>query len=281
MPSSSTSSILDRTRLALHSELSHSFVTPRVPTVLKPLPVKAAEELPPEQQKKPRGADDEQRCEECGSKDSKKDNLMLLCDGEGCGRGFHMLCLDPPMATEPEDEEWLCPICKPPRPPFMPADEHKMEFTKGTKVWAKDKKGFWGQASVIGYEAATEAPGGSSGSSPVKARARITFKGFSAKFDEWINVGAGCARAHGSECVTSFFVCNPLNLSLSLVCVCVCCRHPGRSKIRPLAEGWEGQSGYEDRHYVIAEIIDVQMKNGRRLYKTTWEGYDEDEYAQA
>ena len=77
----------------------------------------------------------------------------------------------------------------------MPADEHKMEFTKGTKVWAKDKKGFWGQASVIGYEAATEAPGGSSGSSPVKARARITFKGFSAKFDEWINVGAGCARA--------------------------------------------------------------------------------------
>ena len=65
------------------------------------------------------------------------------------------------------------------------------------------------------------------------------------------------------------------------MCVCVCCRHPGRSKIRPLAEGWEGQSGYEDRHYVIAEIIDVQMKNGRRLYKTTWEGYDEDECAQA
>ena len=103
----------------------------------------------------------------------------------------------------------------------MPADEHKMEFTKGTKVWAKDKKGFWGQASVIGYEAATEAPGGSSGSSPVKARARITFKGFSAKFDEWINVGAGCApRAHGSE-FHLFFLFAILS-SLTLSCVCVC-----------------------------------------------------------
>ena len=102
----------------------------------------------------------------------------------------------------------------------MPADEHKMEFTKGTKVWAKDKKGFWGQASVIGYEAATEAPGGSSGSSPVKARARITFKGFSAKFDEWINVGAGCARAHGSGCVTFFCLQSSEPLSLSRVCVC-------------------------------------------------------------
>ena len=89
------------------------------------------------------------------------------------------------------------------------------------KVWAKDKKGFWGQASVIGYEAATEAPGGSSGSSPVKARARITFKGFSAKFDEWINVGAGCARARKRMRHLFCLQSSELSLSLSLVCVCV------------------------------------------------------------
>jgi hypothetical protein len=35
---------------------------------------------------------------------------MLLCDG--CDRGFHMFCLDPPL-DQPPAAFWYCPACLP------------------------------------------------------------------------------------------------------------------------------------------------------------------------
>lgn len=52
-------------------------------------------------------------CAKCSSKDLAADNDIILCDGS-CERGFHQLCLEPPLLKEdipPGDEAWLCPGC--------------------------------------------------------------------------------------------------------------------------------------------------------------------------
>ncbi|KAK7280295.1 hypothetical protein RJT34_25357 [Clitoria ternatea] len=52
-------------------------------------------------------------CAKCQSKELCTNNDIILCDGV-CDRGFHQLCLDPPLLTEdipPGDEGWLCPGC--------------------------------------------------------------------------------------------------------------------------------------------------------------------------
>ncbi|OIS97315.1 PREDICTED: pathogenesis-related homeodomain protein [Nicotiana attenuata] len=52
-------------------------------------------------------------CAKCGAKDLPADNDIILCDG-ACERGFHQLCLEPPLLKEdipPDDEGWLCPGC--------------------------------------------------------------------------------------------------------------------------------------------------------------------------
>ena len=47
------------------------------------------------------------RCEVCGEEGSE-DDVLLECDG--CLKGFHMGCLDPPLSEIPPGE-WLCPKC--------------------------------------------------------------------------------------------------------------------------------------------------------------------------
>ncbi|XP_049410821.1 pathogenesis-related homeodomain protein [Solanum stenotomum] len=52
-------------------------------------------------------------CAKCGSMDLPADNDIILCDG-ACERGFHQLCVEPPLLKEdipPDDEGWLCPGC--------------------------------------------------------------------------------------------------------------------------------------------------------------------------
>ena len=49
---------------------------------------------------------DETACQDCGSTDRGEE--MLLCDG--CDHGYHMDCLDPPVAKIP-DGDWFCPVC--------------------------------------------------------------------------------------------------------------------------------------------------------------------------
>ncbi|KAI8816843.1 PLU-1-like protein-domain-containing protein [Fimicolochytrium jonesii] len=45
-------------------------------------------------------------CEMCGG--GENDEQMLLCDG--CNRGYHLYCFDPPMAAIPQTD-WFCPDC--------------------------------------------------------------------------------------------------------------------------------------------------------------------------
>ncbi|WOO79188.1 Lysine-specific demethylase 5A [Vanrija pseudolonga] len=46
-------------------------------------------------------------CEICGL--GNHASKILLCDG--CDRGFHTYCLDPPLASVPANDEWFCTAC--------------------------------------------------------------------------------------------------------------------------------------------------------------------------
>uniref|UniRef100_A0A4W4FEB3 E3 ubiquitin-protein ligase UHRF n=1 Tax=Electrophorus electricus TaxID=8005 RepID=A0A4W4FEB3_ELEEL len=47
-------------------------------------------------------------CCVCGGKQDA--HMQLLCDE--CNMAFHLYCLNPPLSTIPEDEDWYCPTCK-------------------------------------------------------------------------------------------------------------------------------------------------------------------------
>ncbi|XP_030852333.1 E3 ubiquitin-protein ligase UHRF1 isoform X2 [Strongylocentrotus purpuratus] len=47
-------------------------------------------------------------CHMCGNKED--DDKTLLCDE--CDMPFHIYCLDPPMESIPDVDEWYCPLCK-------------------------------------------------------------------------------------------------------------------------------------------------------------------------
>ena len=46
-------------------------------------------------------------CNVCGEPDDE--DVMLICDG--CFKGFHIYCLQPPLATVPSEDIWLCSGC--------------------------------------------------------------------------------------------------------------------------------------------------------------------------
>jgi len=58
---------------------------------------------------------DDLKCSCCHGGVATDDNDMLLCDGIGCYRAFHMQCLEPKVTLEEveagEDEAWFCPLC--------------------------------------------------------------------------------------------------------------------------------------------------------------------------
>jgi hypothetical protein len=49
------------------------------------------------------------KCECCGRGDDG--NKLLLCDGEGCNKGYHIFCIFPPLDEIPEDD-WFCDQCE-------------------------------------------------------------------------------------------------------------------------------------------------------------------------
>eukprot|EP00980_Cylindrotheca_fusiformis_P013490 scaffold3440_cov99-Cylindrotheca_fusiformis.AAC.1 len=74
--------------------------------------------------KKPNGDDDNDndsgvtlddlQCCICFVGDCTDDNDVILCDGEGCYRAYHMKCIQPavkPEDVQNEDEDWFCPMC--------------------------------------------------------------------------------------------------------------------------------------------------------------------------
>jgi len=58
---------------------------------------------------------DDAKCCICFVGDATDDNDLLLCDGLGCCRSFHMECLEPKFTLQDlegkEDEDWFCPLC--------------------------------------------------------------------------------------------------------------------------------------------------------------------------
>jgi hypothetical protein len=57
---------------------------------------------------------DDLQCCVCQVGDATDENDVLLCDGQGCYRAFHMKCIHPevtPKDIEDEDEDWFCPMC--------------------------------------------------------------------------------------------------------------------------------------------------------------------------
>ena len=58
---------------------------------------------------------DDLQCCVCFIGDASDDNDVLLCDGDGCYRAYHMKCVRPEIApddiSEDEDDDWFCPIC--------------------------------------------------------------------------------------------------------------------------------------------------------------------------
>ena len=51
---------------------------------------------------------DNMPCMICQKVEDSDENQMLLCDE--CNRGYHALCLNPPLTSIPK-EEWYCPEC--------------------------------------------------------------------------------------------------------------------------------------------------------------------------
>ena len=59
---------------------------------------------------------DNLRCHACMGNHASESNDMLLCDGMGCHRAFHMECLHPKVTPEEvaksgDDDDWFCPLC--------------------------------------------------------------------------------------------------------------------------------------------------------------------------
>lgn len=57
---------------------------------------------------------DNLRCCVCHQSDATDENDMIMCDGCGCYRAYHMRCLQPhvkPEEVENEEDDWFCPLC--------------------------------------------------------------------------------------------------------------------------------------------------------------------------
>jgi hypothetical protein len=135
-------------------------------------------------------SDDDQGapCEACHRVQWRDGNEMLLCDGEGCEKAYHMLCLPQPLASVPEGD-WLCPSCEAAASASAPvwdrSQELAMQLEGADRVcWACDRHGLWGKARVL----RVERHGGE------RCTARVSFSGFSKKYDEDIVVGDGRLR---------------------------------------------------------------------------------------
>lgn len=50
------------------------------------------------------------KCCICFKGDATDENDVLMCDGQGCFRAYHMQCLKP-VVSEVDDDDWFCPLC--------------------------------------------------------------------------------------------------------------------------------------------------------------------------
>lgn len=55
-----------------------------------------------------------------------------MCDE--CDMPYHMKCLDPPLTTLPEEDEWYCPLCKNDGSQVIKAGQKLKESSKKSKM---------------------------------------------------------------------------------------------------------------------------------------------------
>nr|CAB3267500.1 UHRF2 protein [Phallusia mammillata] len=75
------------------------------------------------------------KCKECGCNvcGEKKDfDKTLLCDE--CNLPFHTFCLDPPLDSLPEEDDWFCPLCRHDNSKIIEAGERLKENKKKSKM---------------------------------------------------------------------------------------------------------------------------------------------------
>ncbi|KAM4809973.1 E3 ubiquitin-protein ligase UHRF1 [Rhinophrynus dorsalis] len=69
-------------------------------------------------------------CHMCGGKQDPE--KQLLCDE--CDMAFHIYCLNPPLSTIPQDEDWYCPDCRNDASEVVLAGEKLKESKKKAKM---------------------------------------------------------------------------------------------------------------------------------------------------
>lgn len=58
---------------------------------------------------------DDLRCCVCHTNEATDENDLIMCDGAGCYRAYHMKCIKPEVKAsdlENEHDDWFCPICE-------------------------------------------------------------------------------------------------------------------------------------------------------------------------
>ncbi|EDO40465.1 predicted protein, partial [Nematostella vectensis] len=69
-------------------------------------------------------------CHQCGGKEDP--DKQLLCDE--CDMAYHIYCLDPPLESIPDDEDWYCPLCKTDASEVVQAGEKLKASKKKSKM---------------------------------------------------------------------------------------------------------------------------------------------------
>ncbi|XP_071952260.1 E3 ubiquitin-protein ligase UHRF1-like [Antedon mediterranea] len=69
-------------------------------------------------------------CHKCGGKEDP--DKQLMCDE--CDMAYHLYCLDPPLASIPDVDEWYCPLCKNDASEVVQAGQKLKESKKKAKM---------------------------------------------------------------------------------------------------------------------------------------------------
>ncbi|XP_067677716.1 E3 ubiquitin-protein ligase UHRF1-like [Haliotis asinina] len=82
-------------------------------------------------------------CCVCGGKDNP--GRQILCDE--CDQAYHLDCLNPPLETVPDEDEWYCPSCKVDTSSVVKAGEKLKESKKKSKMASATSKSSrdWGK----------------------------------------------------------------------------------------------------------------------------------------
>ncbi|VEU34823.1 unnamed protein product [Pseudo-nitzschia multistriata] len=117
-------------------------------------------------------------CSECGIGEAGgPGSVLILCDGPGCNREFHLSCCRPPLREVPEDDEYFCFDCHPGGGHAAALLEEYLEGTERDREAYHEERSPWpgdrsaSSDAAAGASPAEETPGGGP-ATPVATRGR-------------------------------------------------------------------------------------------------------------